>query len=218
MKRIIYTIIGIILLFISITFIVAYVTINNGSFLTNFKFKSITNTGLDFYVYFDDVKAAEYYNIIAYDNENYQIYKDRVDTNSTIIKFDKLNFNEKYKIVVIAYDKDGNQKSIKEPYTFLWNDLTFDKTNEVVMNNDKDYVLKFLGDYKNKDYKLHIKENGSSKEIVDIKSDNYVIKNSEFKDKKIAYTLEILDDNIVISSLKLFNLTTPISDIVITNI
>jgi len=217
-KRIIYTIIGIILLFISTTFIVAYVTINNGSFLTNFKFKSITNTGLDFYVYFDDVKAAEYYNLIVYDNDNYQIYKDKLDSNSTIIKFDKLNFNEKYKIVVIAYDKEGNQKSVKEPYTFLWNDLTFDNTNEVVMNNDKDYVIRFLGDYKNKEYKLSIKENNVLKEIVDITSDTYTIKNNEFKDRKISYTLEILDDNIVISTYKLFNLITPITDIVFTSL
>ena len=218
MKRMIYTIIGLILLFISTTFIVAYVTINNGSFLTNFKFKSITTTGLDFYVYFDEVKAAEYYNIVVYDNENYQIYKDKLDTNSTQIKFDKLNFNETYKIVVIAYDKEGNQKSVKEPYSFLWNDLTFDKSNLVVMNNDKDYILKFVGNYKNKDYKLSIKENDVLKEIVDIKSDEFVIKNNEFKDKKLYYTLEILDENIVISSLKLFNLISPISDIVFTSV
>jgi len=155
-KKIIYTIIGLIILFISTTFLVAYVTVNNGSFLTNFKFKSITNTGLDFYVYFDEVKAAEYYKIIVYDNDDYQIYKDKLNTNNTKIKFDKLNFNEKYKMVVIAYDKDGNQKSVKKPYTFLWNDLTFDKDNEVVMNNDSDYVLKFIGDYKKKNYKLSI--------------------------------------------------------------
>jgi len=217
-KKIIYTIIGLIILFISTTFLVAYVTVNNGSFLTNFKFKSITNTGLDFYVYFDEVKAAEYYKIIVYDNDDYQIYKDKLNTNNTKIKFDKLNFNEKYKMVVIAYDKDGNQKSVKKPYTFLWNDLTFDKSNEVVMNNDSDYVLKFIGDYKKKNYKLSIKENDVLKEIVDIESDKYIIKNSDFKDKKIYYTFEILDDNIVVASFKLFNLISPISDIVFTSV
>ena len=86
------------------------------------------------------------------------------------------------------------------------------------MNNDSDYVLKFVGDYKNKDYKLSIKENDVSKEIVDIKSDEYIIKNNEFKDKKLYYTLEILDENIVIASLKLFNLISPISDIVFTSV
>ena len=217
MKRLIYTIIGLVILFISVTFLVAYVTINNGSFLNSFKFKSVTNTGLDFYVYFDEVKVAEYYNIIVYDNENNQIYKDKLDSNSTIINFDKLNFNESYKIVVIAYDKDGNQKSVKEPYKFLWNDLTFANTNMVVMNNDNDYVVDFIGDYKNKDYKLSIKENDVYKETININSDKYIIDNSEFKDKKVYYTLEILDENIVISTLKIFNLISPISDIVITN-
>ena len=217
MKKLIYTIIGLVILFVIVTFVVAYVTINNGSFLNSFNFKSVTNTGLDFYVYFDEVKAAEYYNIIVYDNENNQIYKDKLDNNSTIINFDKLKFNESYKIVVIAYDKDGNQKSVKEPYTFMWNDLAFANTNMVVMNNDNDYVVDFIGDYKNKDYKLSIKENDVYKETIDINSDKYIIDNSEFKDKKIYYTLEILDENIVVSTLKIFNLISPISDIVITN-
>ena len=69
MKRVIFTILGLIVLFISLTFTVSYVAVNNGSFLTNFKFKSVTNTGLDFYVYFDEVKVAEYYNVFVYDTE-----------------------------------------------------------------------------------------------------------------------------------------------------
>ena len=48
MKKIITTIIGLIILFIILTFTVSFFVLNNGTFLTNFKFKSITNTGLDF--------------------------------------------------------------------------------------------------------------------------------------------------------------------------
>lgn len=217
MKKIITTIIGLVILFIILTFTVSYFILNNGSFLTNFKFKSITNTGLDFYVYFEDVKASDNYDIIVYDMDNSVIYKDNIKDNSTIIKFDKLNFNETYKILVIAYDKDGNKKNIKEPYTFIWNDLTFSKNNLVVMDNNNDYIVSFIGDYKEKDYKLSIKENGIYKETVDINKEEYIIKNKEFKDKKIYYTLEILDNNITISTLNIYNLTTPISDILITS-
>lgn len=217
MKKIITTIIGLIILFIILTFTVSYFVLNNGTFLTNFKFKSITNTGLDFYIYFEKVKAAKNYDIIVYDIENEVIYKENIKDNSTTIKFDKLRFNETYKIVVIAYDKNGNKKSIKEPYTFIWNDLTFSNNNIVVMDNNNDYTVYFVGDYKEKDYKLSIKENGIYKETINIDKEEYTIKNKEFKDKEMYYTLEILDNNIPVSTLNIYNLITPISDIKITS-
>ena len=217
MKKLITTILGLVILFTILVFTVSYFVLNNGSFLTNFKFKSVTNTGLDYYVYFEKVKVADNYDVIVYDMENNVIYKENIKENSTTIKFDKLNFNETYKIVVIAYDKDGNKKSIKEPYTFIWDDLTFSKNNLVVMDNNNDYTISFIGDYKEKDYKLSIKEDGIYKETIDINKEEYTIKNKEFKDKKTYYTLEILDNNIPISTLNIYNLKTPISDILITS-
>ena len=206
MKRVITTIVGIVILFVVLVVVVSYFILNNGSFLTNFKFKSITNTGLDFYVYFEKSKAAVNYDVIVYNMENEVIYKENIKDNSTTVKFDKLNFNENYKIIVIAYDKDGNKKSVKEPYTFIWNNLSFSNNNMVVMDNENDYNVYFVGDYNEKDYKLSIKENGVYKETIDINSDEYIIKNSEFKNKEVYYTLEILDNNIAVSTLNIYNL------------
>lgn len=217
MKKIIGMIIGIIMLFISATFVIAYFILNNGSFLTNFDFKSVTNTGLNFYVYFEKVKAADNYDILVYDSENIVIYRDNIKDCSTTIEFNSLNFNEAYKIVVIAKDKDGNTKSIREPYTFLWDELTFAESNLVVMDNENDYNIYFAGDYTKKDYKLNIKQNNTLVETVDITSEEYIIKNSDFKDKEVYYTFEILDNSVVISTLKIFNLMSPISEIVFTN-
>lgn len=217
MKKIIVTITGIIILFIAFAFIIAYFILNNGTFLTNFEFKSITNTGLNFYVYFDKVRAADNYDVIAYDSENRVIYKENIKDTSTTIEFDSLNFNEAYKIIVIAYDKDGNKKSIKEPYTFLWDELTFSEINKVVMDNNNDYIVSFAGDYKKKDYKLNIKQNNVLVETIEINSEEYLIKNNEFKDKSMYYTLEIVDNSVVISTLKIYNLMSPISDIEFTN-
>lgn len=217
MKKIIGMIIGIIMLFISATFVIAYFILNNGSFLTNFDFKSVTNTGLNFYVYFEKVKAADNYDILVYDSENIVIYRDNIKDCSTTIEFNSLNFNEAYKIVVIAKDKDGNTKSIREPYTFLWDELTFAESNLVVMDNENDYNLYFAGDYTKKDYKLNIKRNNTLVETVNITSEEYIIKNSDFKDKEVYYTFEILDNSVVISTLKIFNLMSPISEIVFTN-
>lgn len=217
MKKIIITLISIILLFISSTFIIAFFITNNGSFLTNFKFKNVTNVGLNFYVYYDKVKVATKYDVIVYDNDNKIIYKESTKNNSVTIKFDSLNYNESYKIVVIAYDKEGNKKSIKEPYKFVWNELTFSKTNPVVMDNNDDYVVEFIGDYKKKNYKLNISKNNVLEDTVNINDEAYTIKNNLFKDEKCIYTLDIVEDSKIISTLKIYNLESPISDIVFTN-
>lgn len=217
MKKIITGVISIITLFIIATFIIAYFILNNGSFLTNFEFKSVTNTGLNFYVYFEKSKAAKNYDILVYDSENIIIYRDNIKDCSTTIEFDTLNFNEVYKIVVIAKDKEGNTKSIKEPYTFLWDELTFSKSNLVVMDNENDYNLYFTGDYTKKDYKLNIKQNDTLIDTIDITNEEYTIKNNEFKDKQLYYTLEIIDNSVIISTLKIYNLISPISEIEFTN-
>ena len=217
MKRIIGVISSLIILFISLTFIIAYFILNNGSFLTNFEFKSVTNTGLNFYVYFDKVEVAENYDVLVYNSSNNIIYKDNIKDTSTTIEFNSLNYNEVYKIVVIAYDKEGNKKSIKEPYTFLWDELSFSESNIVSMDNNNDYIIYFKGDYKKKDYKLNIKEDTYLVKTVDINSEEYIIKNNEFKDKPMCYTLEIIDNSMIISTLKIYNLISPITDMKFTN-
>ena len=68
MKKIIGTITGLIILFVLLTFMIAYIILNNGSFLTKFEFTNVTNAGLNYYVYFEKVKAAENYDVIVYDN------------------------------------------------------------------------------------------------------------------------------------------------------
>lgn len=217
MKKIIGLIISIIIIFILSTIIISYFILNNGTFLTNFKFKNVSNVGLNYYIYFDKVPAAKNYDVIVYDSENIIIYKDNVKKNSTTIEFNKLNFNETYKIVVIAFDKDGNKKSIKKPYTFLWNELTFSENNFVLMDNNNDYKVEFVGDYKLKNYKLNIFKDNVLEKTVNIDKENYTIKNSDFKDKACTYTLEIVEDSVVLSTLNIYNLKSPITDIFITS-
>lgn len=217
MKKIIGLIISIIIIFILSTIIISYFILNNGTFLTNFKFKNVSNVGLNYYIYFDKVPAAKNYDVIVYDSENIIIYKDNIKKNSTTIEFNKLNFNEAYKIVVIAFDKDGNKKSIKKPYTFLWNELTFSENNFVLMDNNNDYKVEFVGDYKLKNYKLNIFKDNVLEKKVNIDKENYTIKNSDFKDKACTYTLEIVEDSVVLSTLNIYNLKSPITDIFITS-
>lgn len=217
MKKIIVTIISLIIFFIIATFTVAIFIINNGNFLTNFKFINVTNTGTNYYIYYEKSNTATKYEILVYDNDNKIINKSETKYNSETIKLNNLNYNEKYKIIVIAYDKDGNRKSIKEPYNFIWNELSFSDTNLIVMDNNNDYIIDFVGDYKNKNYKLNINKNDVLQEQIDIKNESYTIKNYLFKDESCYYTLEILEDSVTISTLKIYNLMSPITDITFTN-
>ncbi len=217
MKRIIITIISLIIFFIVATFTVAFFITNNSSFLTNFKFINVNNIGLNYYVYYEKVKVATHYEILVYDNDNKIIYKEDTKNNSATIKLQDLNYDESYKIIVIAYDKDGNKKSIKEPYTFIWNELSFSDTNLIVMDNNNDYILDFVGNYKDKKYKLNISKNNIFQEQIDINDETYTIKNNLFKDEPCYYTLEIVENSKIISTLKIYNLISPISDIKFTN-
>ena len=217
MKKIIRKVLAIIIVFIVLTGIVCFYLLNSGKFLTEFNFISVSNTGLDFYVYFEKVKAATNYDVIVYDSSNFLIYKDNLDTNSTTINFESLNNNEVYNIVVIAYDEKGNSRGIEEKYSFLWDGLSFSEDNIVLMNNEEDYIVYFNGDYKEKNYKLYIKNGERLINTVEIISDTYKIDNSIFKDKSTKYTLEIDDSSMIIDTLEVYNLMSPITEVKIIN-
>ena len=217
MKKIVIAISSLVIFFIAAAGIISFFILNNNSFLTNFKFITVNNIGTDFFVYFEEVKVAKSYDVIVYNSGNEIVYRENINKNSTTIKFDKLVYNETYEIVVIAYDKDGTKKSIKEPYTFLWDDLSFSNNNSVLMDNNNDYVVEFIGNYSDDNYKLIIKENERILDTSFITSEQYIIENKLFKDKSSKFTLEIVDNNSVISKMDIYNLMSPITDMTIVN-
>ena len=217
MKRIIITIFSIILFFIVSTFIIAFFITNNGSFLTKFRFKSVSNVGLNYYIYYTNVPASVKYDVIVYDSANEIIERKETKKTSASLEFDSLKNEETYKIIVIAVDKDGNKRSINEPYTFVWNELGFSEENSVVMDNDSDYYIDLVGNYKKKEYYLNIYKNDELISTKKVKKNNYIIKNEEFKDESCIYKFEIVYNNIVLSTYYTYNLLSPISDIKFTN-
>ena len=213
MKKVIRTIMLLIIAFIFLTLVISYFTVNNGTFLTRFNFKNVSNVGLNYYVYFEKSLAADHYELLVYNNDNIVIKKEETKKNSVQFEFDSLNYNEMYKMVVIAYDKDGNKKSVEEPYMFVWDELDFSKNNTVLMDNESDYILEFIGNYKNKDYMLNIYIDNALEKSVKITDDKYVIENKDFKNDKCIYSFEITLDGVVLSRYKAYNLISPISDI-----
>ena len=211
MKKIMFLIFSVFIVFISMTITALIYSINNGK-LDNFNFIKVNNIGLNFYAYYEKVDSAINYEVIVYDKSDKAIFKKNTEETSITIELNKLINGDTYKIIVIAIDKNGNRKSIKEPYTFLWDELTFD-SGEVLLKNDEDYIVKFIGNYNKKKYKLRIKDNDKVVDEVSIKGNEYKIKNDIFKDKSTTLKLEILDSSIVIDTLELFNNKSPISDI-----
>ncbi len=213
MKKLIIIISSVIILFIGIILFVINFLMSDDGVLNNFEFTNVTNTGLNYYVYYNPVKDAKNYEITVYDSLSNIVYRDSIEESSATIKFDSLIHDESYEIELIANLKNGDKKKVKEPYKFKWDELTFSEENDVLITNDEDYVILFDGHYDKKDYKMNIKENGKLIDTVDIKNNTYTLKNSMFKDKQVNYNLEIIDQSLVISTLNIYNLMSPITDI-----
>lgn len=212
MRKIIVAVSSLILIIITIVIlIVTFLLKNNG--LSNFKFINVSSAGLNFYIYYEKVNNAVNYEVSVYDDKDKIIYKENTKNTSKTIELKSLENGKKYKIIVIAIDRNGNRKSIKKPYTFLWDELAFSSDNKVLLTNNQNYKVKFTGNYKKKKYKLCIKENNRTIDIVDIKDDSYIIDRSIFEDKEIKLNLTILEDDVPIANLDLFNNISPISDI-----
>ncbi len=212
MKKSIIFICSIIFIFIAVTVLVLNFTIKD-----NFKFTNVTNIGLNYYLYFNKVKNASRYEIVTYDKDSNIIKKIETDTNSATLEFDSLNHDEEYEINVIAYNDNGLKKKIKEPYKFIWNEPTFSQDNDCLMDNEDDYIVIIDGHFDKKDYILNIKENDKLIKSEKLNKNTYTLKNNIFKDKHAKYTFEIVDNSLVISTLNIYNLISPITDIKITS-
>ena len=212
MKKSIIFICSIIFIFIAVTVLVLNFTIKD-----NFKFTNVTNIGLNYYLYFNKVKNASRYEIVTYDKDSNIIKKIETDTNSATLEFDSLNHDEEYEINVIAYNDNGLKKKIKEPYKFTWNEPTFSQDNDCLMDNEDDYIIIIDGHFDKKDYILNIKENDKLIKSEKLNKNTYTLKNNIFKDKHAKYTFEIVDNSLVISTLNIYNLISPITDIKITS-
>ena len=68
MKKLIIIISSAIILFIGIILFVINFLMSDDGVLNNFEFTNVTNTGLNYYVYYNPVKDAKNYEITVYDS------------------------------------------------------------------------------------------------------------------------------------------------------
>ena len=213
MKKYIVYIFGVLLTFIVSTVIVSLVLLNSDKILKNFNIISVDNTSTKYKVRFEKVKAATNYDIIIYNENNGIFYSKNVTDTSVTIDLPNIEYDQKYKLVVYAYDETGQSISVNNPYEFTYRELTFSKDNNLVLTNDKDYELLIDGDLTHKNYTIGIYD-GDYKIMDDsVSSNTYTITKNLFTNMQQKLTVKLFDGNNVINTIDLYSNMSPVGDI-----
>lgn len=213
MKKYIVYIFGVLLTFIVSTVIVSLVLLNSDKILKNFNIISVDNTSTKYKVRFEKVKAAINYDIIIYNENNGIFYSKNVTDTSVTIDLPNIEYDQKYKLVVYAYDETGQSISVNNPYEFTYREPTFSKDNNLVLTNDKDYELLIDGDLTHKNYTIGIYD-GDYKIMDDsVTSNTYTITKNLFTNMQQKLTVKLFDGNNVINTIDLYSNMSPVGDI-----
>ena len=211
------TIISTTLTFIIVTFVMSIFIINSNKILTSFNIINVTNVSTNFNIKFEKSKAAEYYDLVLYNENNFPIYTKQSENNLINADFSMVEYDKKYKIVIYAYDKLGDSIAVNNPYTFKYLEPTFSKKNDLILDNDKDYKLLILGDLTKKDYKIALYDNKYKIKEEKLNTKEYIIDKKYYQDLSQKLDVKILDGLNTISTISLYNNTSPVTDITITS-
>lgn len=203
---------------LAVVFLLAFIILYSGIFpiLTGFNINSVINTiDTSFTISFDKVRASKYYIVEIHDSKDELLYKKKIDKNEFTQDFGFIQENETYKLDVYAYNKKDESRKANNTYEFNYQKevyLTKDSNN--FLNNETTYIyLSRLVDTKNYSIKLTknkyddnntLIENKLIKEDI-ITSDVYEINESYFKDEKVELVVELLKNETLIDTVKLYN-------------
>lgn len=213
MKRVIVAIVSVLLTFIGVTFVVSAIILNSDKILNSFSIINIENVSNIFTINFEKVKAAEYYDVVVYDEDNISIYSKSIYKTNTKIELKDIEYNSKYKIVIYAYDKLGDSIGVVNPYIFTYTEPTFDYSNNLVLTDNKDYELVIKGNLSKKTYFIRISDNGYKLKEEKLTNNTYIINNKFYTDLEQKLDIEIIDGIISIDKISLYNNISPVSDI-----
>jgi N-acetylmuramoyl-L-alanine amidase len=217
MRRIIIAIITSLITFIITTFIVSLIIINSGKILKSFNIISVENVSTKYNIKFERVKAAEYYEIIVYDKNNSLFFTKKTYDTANTLNLSNIEYNQKYKLVVFAFNKLGDSISVNNPYSFRYTEPTFSKDNNLVLTNNEDYKLKIDGNLKTKNYKIAIYDNNYKIKEDKINTNEYTIPQKLFTDLEQKLDVRLYEGTNLINKINLYSNLSPISDIVITS-
>lgn len=195
----------------------SYSIVNSDDFLKSFKITNFTNVNTKYHLEYEKTKNATVYEVIIYDESSEIIFNEK--TTENIVEFDlnNLRYDEKYKLVIYAYDKNGESISVKNPYEFTYTEPSFSKDNNLVLDNNEDYTLYIDGELNkdNKNYQIGLYDNNILIYKEEIKDNEYIIKQKYFNGLIQTLTVKLFDNDTEINSITLYSNTSPISDITI---
>ena len=195
----------------------SYSIVNSDDFLKSFKITNFTNVNTKYHLEYEKTKNATVYEVIIYDESSEIIFNEK--TTENIVEFDlnNLRYDEKYKLVIYAYDKNGESISVKNPYEFTYTEPSFNKDNNLVLDNNEDYTLYIDGELNkdNKNYQIGLYDNNILIYKEEIKDNEYIIKQKYFNGLTQTLTAKLFDNDTEINSITLYSNISPISDITI---
>jgi len=216
-KKVIYVIMLVIVVFIITTIFFSYLILNSGNILHNFDFIKVDNVGATYYLYFEDVKSAEEYDIVVYDSYGISLEHLTVSEPKATLNLTNLEYNSKYEITVIAYDNRGNSLEINEPHSFIWTEPSFSQDNNLVLESGIESYISINGSLESGDYYYRIKKNGKVLEEEKLKSTELIVSEEYYKDEQTVLTYEIVESSQVISKIDLYSNLSPVTDVSITS-
>lgn len=195
----------------------SYSIVNSDDFLKSFKIINLTNVNTKYHLEYEKTTNATVYEVIIYDESSEIIFNEKTTENVVDFDLNNLRYDEKYKLVIYAYDKNGESISVKNPYEFTYTEPSFSKDNNLVLDNNEDYTLYIDGELNkdNKNYQIGLYDNNILIYKEEIKDNEYIIKQKYFNGLIQTLTVKLFDNDTEINSITLYSNTSPISDITI---
>lgn len=195
----------------------SYSIVNSDDFLKSFKITNFTNVNTKYHLEYEKTKNATVYEVIIYDESSEIIFNEKTTENIVDFDLNNLRYDEKYKLVIYAYDKNGESISVKNPYEFTYTEPSFSKDNNLVLDNNENYTLYIDGELSkdNKNYQIGLYDNNVLIYKEEIKDNEYIIKQKYFNGLTQTLTAKLFDNDTEINSITLYSNTSPISDITI---
>ena len=195
----------------------SYSIVNSDDFLKSFKITNLTNVNTKYHLEYEKTTNATVYEVIIYDETSEIIFNEKTTENVVDFDLNNLRYDEKYKLVIYAYDKNGESISVKNPYEFTYTEPSFSKDNNLVLDNNEDYTLYIDGELNkdNKNYQIGLYDNNILIYKEEIKDNEYIIKQKYFNGLTQTLTVKLFDNDTEINSITLYSNISPISDITI---
>lgn len=191
----------------------SYSIINSDDFLKSFKIINVSNISTKYHIEFEKTKSAVDYEIIVYDEDSNIIANEKTTENIIDIDMPNLKYDNKYKMLIYAYDKLEASITVKNPYEFTYTEPTFSKDNNLVLENNEDYTLYIDGNLESKNYEIGLFDGETLITKESINDNEYIIKQKYFNGLNQVLTVKLFDGDNVINKIDLYSNLSPISDI-----